>query len=304
MPRPRRRPARWLVLADIHANWAALVAVLEHALGHFDAIWFLGDLVGYGPQPVPCVSLFRQLDLRRWCSGNHDLGVLGLLARYDSVSRPSAEALATWQDHRAQLQAEPTLWEWFQTRVGNSRVAPVVRRCGKGKRLVQVFVHACPDEPVGRYLFPSDWGNVLETLRRLENRSVKHGGPAWLVIGHTHMMALMHLGPDDSMPRALPITYGIPISLDRGLHLINPGSVGSPRDGDPRAAYAILDTRRSEVQFHRVEYPVQVVLDDMRRRGPMYPDTLLNVLLTGRSAATRHFDAVYELQDGGLRPRR
>ena len=302
VPRRGSHPGRWLILADIHANWPALVAVLNHARGRYDALWFMGDLVGYGPHPVPCVNLFERLDVQRWSIGNHDLGVLDSLHRHSLVFRPSPESSQIWLDHRAQLQTRSETWQWFQARVNATPIRMAVRRYGVRGRRVQVFVHACPDDPVGAYLFPSDWANVLETLRALERQLGVNSQCVWLVTGHTHMMCLLCLQPGDSIPRVMPIQYGQPISIQQGLYLINPGSVGSPRDGDPRAGYAILDVGKAEVEFQRVGYPVQAVVDDMRRRGAMYPDSLLDTFLTGRSAATRHFDSVYQAHPEGLIP--
>lgn len=302
IPRPKSRPRRWLLLADIHANWPALVAVLNHARGRYDDLWFLGDLVGYGPHPIPCVRLFQRLGIQHWSIGNHDLGVLDSLHRHSPVFQPSPESFQTWRDHRMQLQAAPEAWCWFEARVHAEAVQMAVHRFGTTCAQVQVFVHACPADPVGAYLFPSDWANVLETLRTLERELAVDGETVWLMAGHTHMMCLLRLGRDESMPRALPIEYGRPIDIRHGLFLINPGSVGSPRDGEPRAGYAILDIERAQVEFERVAYPVQAVVADMRSRGAMYFDRLLATLLTGRSAATSHFDSIYRVVSNGLIP--
>lgn len=302
VPPPTSRPRRWLLLADIHANWPALVAVLNNARGRYDALWFLGDLVGYGPHPVPCVRLFERLSIRRWSIGNHDLGVLDSLHQHNPVFQPSSESSQTWLDHRLQLQAFPECWHWFEACVTAQRAQMVIHRCGTRRAHVQAFVHACPDDPVGAYLFPSDWANVLETLRALERQLALDGGTLWLATGHTHMMCLLRLGPGDSLPRALPIEYGRPIDVRHGLYLINPGSIGSPRDGEPRAGYAILDVRKGEIEFQRVTFPVQAVVDDMRRRGAVYPDSLLATFLSGRSAATSYFETIYRVDSHGLTP--
>ena len=164
LPKPTRNPRRLLVLSDIHANWPALVAVLEHAQGRYDSIWSLGDVVGYGPHPVECVEfLLRYVTPLRWRVGNHDLAMYGRLPAF-SWNGAGAASIAA---HKLMLQqAGGNLWEQFGRYVTLERGGPVVRNYGEGQ---QVFTHANLENNMEDYLFPSWTFSTRPNLYRLRN---------------------------------------------------------------------------------------------------------------------------------------
>jgi hypothetical protein len=111
------------------------------------------------------------------------------------------------------------------------------------------------------------------------------------------MVCLAHLRPGDNEVKLLPIVYGNPIPIRDGVYLINPGSVGQPRDGDNRAAYAILDVVNGTITYHRIAYDVVRVLIEMQ--DDRYPEVLVERLGTGRIRDTEHFENVYKQLDEG-----
>lgn len=295
-PEPRRHPRRFLLLSDIHANWPALRAVIEHAQENYDAIWFLGDLVSYGPYPIECLLFFRQcISLRRWRAGNHDLGLCDGLPPADFAD----QARTTLQIHKELFLREcPSLFEWFQRQVTLERSRPLARRYGRGQ---MVFTHANLDGDMG-YLFPSRTfvtrPNLLK-LRRFLPDPTKTG---WLLAGHTHIPCLFHLAPEETeymkaQPRS--IFWGEPVDASKGHFYINPGSVGQPRDGDPRAAYCILDVERLTATWQRVPYDNSPVIELLYRLG--YPRMLADMLADGGTARTMaELEPWYQRTERGL----
>lgn len=210
---------RILVLADIHSNWPALAAVQES----FDACLFVGDLVDYGTDPVPCINWIRKhaaVSVR----GNHDHAV----AQRIPVKKISGL-------HRLAAATRPLHWKLlsgfhmkFLTRM------PVTRKVTlDDKRFF--LVHATPRDPFDEYL--------REDKAAWEAR-LKGIDADFVLVGHTHI------------PFAL--------QLD-GPMVINPGSIGQPRDGDPRAAYAIIEN--GKVELRRVKYDIDATLNHMRDSG-------------------------------------
>ena len=291
LPAASRRPRRFLLLSDIHANWHALTAVLRHARGRYDAIWFLGDIVGYGPRPLECVRFLKRYvsPTRRWRAGNHDLGASGKLDGVEDTYKLGPLARWSGKQHRRILQGTPRLWRWFQRAMVMSRAEPALRSYGG---FGQLLVHANPVDLVGDYLYPDERFNIQHHFEMLQEASGAHDRGAWLLVGHTHMVCLARLNVGSGEAEPLPISYGEPIDVQDTCYLINPGSVGQPRDGDRRAAYAILDVREGCVTYHRVEYDVVAVQREMQQEG--YPDVLVERLETARIQHTQYFDDVYE----------
>lgn len=226
---------RILVLADIHSNWPALAAIQER----FDACLFVGDLVDYGTDPVPCVDWVRKhaaVSVR----GNHDHAV----AQRIPVTKTSGL-------HRLAAATRPLHWKVlsplhmkFLTRLSVTRKVTFDE-----KRFY--LVHATPRDPFDEYLRndKSAWEARLSGI-----------DADFILVGHTH----------------LPFT----LQLD-GPMVINPGSVGQPRDGDPRAAYAIIEN--GKVELRRVKYDIDATLKHMRDSG-IDAETIelaANVLQTG-----------------------
>jgi len=222
---------RAAVISDIHSNLPALEAVVESidAAG-VEEIWCLGDVVGYGAQPDACAELIRER-----CAiclvGNHDLAVLGGLDT-SSFSETAAEAVA-WTVANI---AEPTL-EFLRD------LEPTGQRQGIG------LFHASPRDPV--------WEYVLSTEQAEDCLAVQPERIS--LIGHSHV-ALYFSKPDDAgsdSTRGAQMSDGALLDVADGSWLLNPGSVGQPRDGDPRAAWLELDTEEETALFHRLPYDIE-----------------------------------------------
>jgi diadenosine tetraphosphatase ApaH/serine/threonine PP2A family protein phosphatase len=218
---------RVAVISDIHGNLHALEAVIaaidEAAV---DGVWCLGDVVGYGPRPNECVQVIRgRADVA--LVGNHDLGVLGRLD-LDEFSPDAAEA-ARWT--RSTLgDDERTFLEGLE---------PAARRDG-----AELF-HASPRDPVWEYV-------LSEAAARAAFAATT--APVVLV-GHSHVpLALLAEHAGEVQGGLAPADASV--ALGAGRWLLNPGSVGQPRDGDPRAAWLLLDTTAGGASFRRVPYEV------------------------------------------------
>lgn len=231
---------RHLVISDIHANLTAFQTALEDA-GEFgtdyDDIWCLGDLVGYGPDPNECCELLREYP-HLCLAGNHDWAALGRLdlRTFNADARHAADwtRYALTPQNREYLEALPTSFT-----LGD-----------------YTLVHGSPREPV--------WEYVLDSRTAAYN--FPHFETPYCLVGHTHT-PITYQQIEDRADQSLPITpvYGQTIHLDNGLRqIINPGSVGQPRDNDPRAAYAMLDVDANVWEFRRVDYPIHEVQERMR----------------------------------------
>jgi predicted phosphodiesterase len=217
---------RVAVISDIHGNLHALDAVLRTLESEqVDALWCLGDLVGYGPQPNRCttaVAARAELCL----VGNHDLAALGRLA-IEEFS-PDAATSAEWT--RGVLSEE--------ARAFLGSLEPQGDREG-----VQLF-HGSPRDPVWDYVLSAEaaLGSFEETTAPL------------ILVGHSH--AALAIQDDGTALTGGLVPGGSERSLAEGRWLLNPGSVGQPRDGDPRAAFLVLDLDARTASFRRVEYDV------------------------------------------------
>jgi predicted phosphodiesterase len=301
LPPAVESPRRIALFSDIHANWSALTAALEHARGRYDTVWFLGDIVGYGPYPVECARFAQALNQTQLCVGNHDLGVADevLLKKHLEGHKAGKNVRWTWVRHRQQLQEDSAeLWQWFVETMSDGRIQPAHRRWGPYHL---ELVHAIPDDPVGFSLYPNDWANLLVNLREVEQQAGSNPAAAWLITGHTHMVCLARLddGPK-TMPKLLPITYDQPVDIRTGTYWINPGSIGQPRDGDWRTAYAILDVVAGQVTFYRTEYDKRTTQREMLQED--YPREFVERLGDGRIKDTKHFEAAYSRTETGLLP--
>lgn len=247
------------IISDIHGNLEALTTVLNdiQARGVEDIVC-LGDIVGYGPNPRECLDLVIQRC--RWSlMGNHDFAVL-----YEPTSfNASAEASAFWT--RRQLETEPDhslrrrRWEYL----GGLRI--------RNKTPRTTWVHASPRRPINEYIFPDDVitapSKMTQIFDRIELRCF---------VGHTHVTGVFTNEPDFYSPADLGGAYEF---NDREKCIVNPGSVGQPRDRDPRASYALLDD--DHVEFIRIEYNIPAVVDKVRAI-PELNDFLGLRLLEGR----------------------
>jgi predicted phosphodiesterase len=219
---------RVAVISDIHSNLPALAAVLadidEQEPGP-DRIWCLGDIVGYGAAPDACAALVS--NLADVClAGNHDLVVSGDIdIRHFTTG---AEAAARW----TMKTIGPRTRDFLAT------LEPLAEEEGIG------LYHASPRDPVWEYVLSIDQAH--ECLREQKQRVC--------LIGHSHVAC--YFTRDDSPTQGAIAPPGTVLEMSEGKWLVNPGSVGQPRDGDPRASYLMLDTEDWTAVFHRVEYPI------------------------------------------------
>lgn len=247
---------RYLVLSDIHANLEALEAVLEAAAARgYDRVLVLGDLVGYGAEPNGVIDLVRALSPVATIRGNHDKVACGLedAEGFNLVARQAVEwthATLT-PENREYLAALPA-----------------------GPLLVDDAVEICHGTTFDEDAYVFD---ELDALRSLE------GARAPLCLyGHTHIPVAFRKGPTGFeifvADRDID-TLTVPLDSDSRF-LVNPGSVGQPRDGNPRAAFAIADTTAHSIELVRIDYPVQVAQAKIVRAG--LPDMLAKRLGVGR----------------------
>ena len=258
------------IVSDIHSNYVALRAVLEQ-MGSVDALWCLGDLVGYGPQPnevVACIS-----DLPNLCiPGNHDWGTLGRL-NPKSFNRDARQIL-----------------EWTKKKLTPAHTQYLESLPLQISALQSAFtlVHASPRDPMWEYLL--DLFDAAECFPLFSSR--------YCFVGHTHV-PLIFRQVEGNVKAAVPepgdvfrlnLSPYTPDELDTGggtRMIINPGSVGQPRDNDPRAAYMLLDIPddltpidvTARLHFRRIEYDVDETQKLMSAQD--FPSRLISRLAMG-----------------------
>jgi diadenosine tetraphosphatase ApaH/serine/threonine PP2A family protein phosphatase len=230
---------RVLLVSDIHANRAALDAVLA-AAGQYDTVWCLGDVVGYGPEPNECIEILRGLPLAVCLAGNHDWGVLGKMNLSDFNDQATSAILWTrrqlTEEHRAWLEALPATLATPAEKVS--------------------LAHASPREPVWEYIL-----NV--TIARA---NFDHFATPICFVGHSHIPVLFRLNPSGKVAIEM-LTKDEPLTLGADRVIVNPGSVGQPRDRDPRSAFALFDTDTLAFTHRRVEYDIAATQAKMRTAG-------------------------------------
>jgi predicted phosphodiesterase len=241
---------RILLLSDIHSNQAALETVLADAKSNFDIdeTWATGDLVGYGPNPAECLDLLNAVRAIT-VAGNHDLAVAGVITT--EMFNSMAAAAVDWtreqlgDDYKEQLRTMPT----------------VLQRHGI------TLAHGSPRDPVWEYIVGD----------KAAHQALIDAGGRGVVVGHTHMRILFQL--QDGEARRLGITEGQVGSIAGAPFLANPGSVGQPRDQDPRASYAVLDLDAETIVHMRVEYDYEQTAMRILEAG--LPAFLAQRLVTG-----------------------
>lgn len=242
---------RILIVSDIHANLNALNSVLSDA-GHFDRIWCLGDIVGYGPDPNGCIETLRQYDLL-CVAGNHDWAVLEKLDidEFNSDARQAA------------------LWTRNQLTVNNLEWLDALPEELPAQFGTYTIVHGSPRYPI--------WEYVLTPAIAFSN--FDHFDTPVCFMGHTHVPVVFRHLVSERLIVAEPLVEGQALILGSERVMINPGSVGQPRDGDPRAAYALLDTETATFFPFRVEYDIAATQEQMERAG--LPPRLISRLSQG-----------------------
>jgi diadenosine tetraphosphatase ApaH/serine/threonine PP2A family protein phosphatase len=224
-----QRPVRVALLSDVHGNLPAFEAVLED-IGDagVDARWCLGDLVGYGAQPDECVALAAEA-CELCLIGNHDLVVLGRLD-VEAFSANAAAAAVWTRDH---INDESVKFL--------SALAPDDEDHDIG------LYHASPRDPV--------WEYVLSTVQAdecMDAMGVRVGA-----VGHSHVALWFRRSDGGGEVSGDTAPDGTELDLSDGNWIVNPGGVGQPRDGDPRAAWLLLDLQSWRATWRRVEYPVE-----------------------------------------------
>ena len=238
---------RIAVLSDIHANLAALDAVRAD-LPAVDQIWVLGDTVGYGPRPNEVIAALQELGARS-VLGNHDGAAIGTVDPGDF--NPDAHAAINWTAGALDDNARAYL-----------AALPEVRRDGD-----LTAVHGSPRDPIWEYIVST--GVAAANLDAFDTR--------WCLFGHTHYPVVYLAG--DGAVEAVVGADGSEVALDHRA-LINPGSVGQPRDGNPAASYLVLDTDAGRAAYRRVPYDIAATQRQMVELG--LPPRLAERLSYGR----------------------
>jgi len=229
---------RVLIISDIHANYTALETALKDA-GEVDETWCLGDLVGYGPDPNAVVEKIRKIKNLTCLLGNHDVAVIGQmpLETFNGGARRSLEIhekvlSASNKDYMRALPSETTV-------LGKVTLA-----------------HGSPRDPL--------WEYILNSLTARLN--FEHFDTPWCFVGHSHIQCMFALDEEQDRVSLERVKPDVPIILRRKL-ILNPGSIGQPRDRDPRAAYAIYDTTARTWTPRRVNYNITEVQQRIRAAG-------------------------------------
>ena len=246
---------RYLVLADVHANLEALEACLGHAEAHgYDRTLVLGDLVGYGPNPNETIARIQSLNPVSMIRGNHDKVACGLEQPegFNAVAKGAA------------------LWT-YETLTASNRTWLAI--LPQGPQVVDELVEICHGSPFDEdsYVFDElDAVRALKVSRRL-----------LCLFGHTHCPVAFALSQGRVETVGVSGLSECRIDLvDESKYLINPGSVGQPRDGDPRAAYGIADTAANRVELYRVDYDIETTQSKVVKAG--LPGVLAQRLAVGR----------------------
>jgi predicted phosphodiesterase len=244
---------KFLVLSDLHANWWALQSVLKDAENQYDQVLCCGDIVGYNPRPSDVLQWTRQ-NCAAVIRGNHDKVVAGLedLDWFNDV----AQAAAIW-----------TMSQLTPDELGYVRDLP------KGPIDVESF-QLCHGSPLDEDEYVLSAREAAACLRESEKLLT--------FFGHTHVQGgfFLQAGQLGMLPSVEKNRTERVLELQSDVsYLINPGSVGQPRDSDPRAAYVIYNSERRTVAYRRVEYPVQETGREIKEAG--LPDVLAYRLFRG-----------------------
>ncbi len=256
---------RIAIISDVHANLAALEAALRHAEAQdqIDDLWCLGDTVGYGPQPSECISRLRDAGAKL-VAGNHDRAATGRMGVEEFNSDAAKAALWTrdqiGEDDAAYLDALPEV----------THATPGRETAPTGAEFT--LVHGSLRLPIWEYLYSYEAATA-----HLERQQTPFS-----LVGHTHVPMLVREG--EEYPHGCEMYYledGARAQLSRERkYIVNPGSVGQPRDGDPRAAYAAYDTESGAITLYRLEYDIQATQKLMEAAD--LPRWLIDRLAVGR----------------------
>jgi len=229
---------RYAILADIHANLAAFTAVLKDIdeKGDIDEIWSLGDIVGYGPDPAECIRLIQERNIVS-ISGNHDLGVTGQMEM--EFFNPAAAQACRWTAEKLNP-------------VDIRYLADLPKTLKKGQF---TLVHGSPREPSTEYILTA----------AIAERNFEYFDTQYCLVGHTHIPEAYKKEEAGAAPVALVPEIGL-VMIEHRI-IINPGAVGQPRDGDPRASYGIYDSEGQMFRLYRIPYNIRATQDKMVKVG-------------------------------------
>ncbi len=230
---------RYTIIADIHANLTAFTAVLDDIkhLGGAEKVWCLGDIVGYGPDPHECIELLHQTN-HVCVAGNHDWAAIG---KIDTTEfNPDAAAACHWTAQKL----SPADIEYLQN-------LPLVIQENDF-----TLVHGSPREPIWEYL----------TSTSLAEENFAYFKSQFCLVGHSHV-PLVFSYSEDGTCSASQFSADVGLVLGKDRLIINPGGVGQPRDGDPRASYAVYDSETNQVRLHRVPYDIRSTQNRMLKHG-------------------------------------
>lgn len=241
-----------LVLSDIHANLTAFETVLLLEAGHFDQIWCLGDVIGYGPDPNECIELLGQHE-HVCVAGNHDLATLG---RLDVEDFNTDARKATLWTRNALSPSSRSYLESLPATIQRDSIT---------------LVHGSPRQPAWEYVLHSAIAAANFPLMSTEI----------CFVGHTHSPVIFleqRFGGHSSV-ESLVQPCEESFRLNQGRLIVNPGSVGQPRDGDERASYILLDLAKQTILYRRVPYDISRTQARMHERG--LPERLIARLSYG-----------------------
>jgi len=233
---------RYAIIADIHANLAAFTAVLDDIKrrGGVEEMWCLGDVVGYGPDPQQCIELLRQHN-HVCVAGNHDWAAIGKISTSDF--NPEAAAACHWTAQ----QLSPGDIEYLGS-------LPLVTQKDDF-----TLAHGSPREPIWEYL--------LSTSSAKENFAYFQS--QFCLVGHSHVPLVFEYNEAEACSLS-EFPADTEVTLAKNRLIINPGGVGQPRDGDPRASYAVYDSETRTVNHYRIPYDIEATqVRMMEYRLPM-----------------------------------
>jgi predicted phosphodiesterase len=320
---------KFALFSDLHANYYAIRAAGQDAAEEMEVppgnFWCLGDVVGYGPHPAQALRFLRDfVDPARWVMGNHDamladlwlpgdpgepaftvrvnqgkgheISARGLFLRADEWFKTTSMPLEVIRLNRLALQQNPDEDAFWRTTFTPERARPLVF---EQDGVVCVLVHGAHADPLSRYVYA--WNDGILIPRELRHLQEYQTHPTQTVIqfyGHTHVPTFIcaRLRDGGFEIQAEKIYPNQTFILQEGsFYLINPGSVGQPRDRDQRAAYLVFDSQERTVTFRRVSYDYTLTAADLAKE--QYPESLIRRLHTAAAAERdvpeewlRHFD--------------